>query len=219
MAMYGARSSFDLDAHFKDISNFNASMNDPENFRKRKIAMMNSYELPKLQAEMQGRMGIQQEANKPAIAKLKWDQSPENYEQHKGLMAMQTQPAMNQVQLAREQMEYKQSPQAVWQQEQLTKASTPPLWQFNPYESEYYDARTGQKKKAAGPLGAGNTFGGSSIPGPGAALPDNLRKKYGPGSQRGVARPSYAGDPDFTQQPTTQTATSPYSPYDEEDVY
>lgn len=165
------------DKHFRELSDMNAFMNDPRNFRNRKAQMLEAYEIPKIQAEAAARLGIQQEANKPAIARLEWEKSPDRFSQLEKLANINREPAMRQAGLARDIYEYQQSPQYVWQQEALTKAKKPNYWMFNPYEAGYFNVY-GEKPTL-------ESSGAIARPMPGqlgqGGIPWEFRKRYAPG--------------------------------------
>jgi hypothetical protein len=61
----------------RDTAARNASMNDPEEWKKRRKVKLEEYELPKIEAE--GRQNIlrQETANVPDLRKLDWEKSPQ----------------------------------------------------------------------------------------------------------------------------------------------
>jgi hypothetical protein len=84
---------FDINQALATAQDRAAEMNDPNNFMRRKMAMMQNYEMPKVAQEYMQRQELQKVANQPEMAKIRWEQSPDNQQQWLQRIRTQNEPA------------------------------------------------------------------------------------------------------------------------------
>jgi hypothetical protein len=123
---YGDK-DFNIDTALQASADRAATMNDPTNFRKRKVAMMNEYEIPHMQAEYGERRGLQNVANQPAMARLEWEKSPENQAQWLQRIWEQNKPSQLQAETQEKWRDY-QSGEAAFERAKTLKSTAPPDW-------------------------------------------------------------------------------------------
>jgi hypothetical protein len=83
-----------LDSLIRDARAFNRSMNDPDDWRKRRKIKLEEYDLPKIAAEGLQNIEKQKIANMPEMAKQKWESSDQYFEKQQDLISEKNRPEM-----------------------------------------------------------------------------------------------------------------------------